>query len=75
MSAELEAVILDQMETIDKLVASLSAERANPYWESVYDNIRDAFEEFAMAELGTARPSHLDLEGRPELKRLWESVR
>lgn len=71
MSSDLEAIILDQMGVID----SLQAERAPGYYEGVYDRIFDAWEAFALAELGTARPSPVDLAGRPELAALWEAIR
>lgn len=45
------------------------------YWRGVYDEIRAAWDAWALVELGTSRPSPLDLTGRPELARLWESVR
>lgn len=45
------------------------------YWTGVYDRIRAAWDAWAFAELGTARPSHADLAGRPELAALWESVK
>lgn len=45
------------------------------YWEGVYDRIRAAWGRWALTELGTASPSPVDLEGRPELEALWESVR
>ena len=45
------------------------------YWSGVYDDIRSAWDAWAFAELGTASPTPLDLEGRPELAALWESVR
>lgn len=75
MSSELEAIIADQMAVIDDLNERLAKERHNPYWEGVYDDIREAFEKFAMVELRTARPGHLDLAGRPELERLWETIK
>ena len=71
MSADLEAIIMDQMEQID----ALQAERAPDYYQCVYDRIFDAWGAFALAELGTRTPSHADLVGRPELAALWEAVR
>ena len=47
----------------------------DPYWSGVYDEIRAAWDAWALVELGTSSPSPLDLTGRPELARLWESVR
>lgn len=45
------------------------------HWSGVYDEIRAAWDAWALVELGTSSPSPLDLTGRPELARLWESVR
>lgn len=45
------------------------------YWRGVYDEIRAAWDAWALAELGTSSPSPMDLTGRPELVRLWEAVR
>jgi hypothetical protein len=65
---DLEQIIADQMAQIEEL-------RADPYWQGVYDNIRAAWDKWALAELGTASPSPLDLQGRPELAALWEAVK
>lgn len=67
--AEQDATITELREEIDRL------DRDPDYWEGVYDRIRAAWDRWALAELGTASPSHADLEGRPELAALWESVR
>jgi hypothetical protein len=75
---DLEQIIADQMAQIEELqdrVASLEADEPDPYWQGVYDNIRAAWDKWALAELGTASPSPLDLQGRPELASLWEAVR
>lgn len=47
----------------------------DPYWSGVYDNIRAAWDKWALAELGTSSPSPMDLTGRPELAELWDAVR
>jgi len=76
MSDDLHAIIADQAETIDALRALLTErEQDDPYWSGVYDQIRSAWDAWAFAELGTASPTPLDLEGRPELLALWESVK
>lgn len=84
MSSDLEQIIADQMAQIEQLRndnAQLLEEltdlerRDDPYWTGVYDNIRAAWDKWALAELGTASPSPMDLEGRPELAELWEAVR
>ena len=77
MSDDLYAIIADQAETIDQLRAELTAaERDGPYdWEAVYDRIRSAWDAWALAELGTASPTPLDLEGRPELDALWQAIK
>lgn len=82
---DLEQIIADQMAQIEELqdqvaalksdVAYLESEEPDPYWQGVYDRIRAAWDKWALAELGTASPSHLDLQGRPELAALWEAVR
>lgn len=81
---DLEQIIADQMAQIEQLrdqVSSLEAEVtemdpvSDTYYEHVYDNIRAAWDKWALAELGTASPSPLDLAGRPELAELWDSVR
>ncbi len=69
-----EELIAEQDATITELRAEL-AERDDGYWEGVYDRIRAAWDAWAFAELGTSSPSVTDLEGRPELAALWESVR
>lgn len=43
--------------------------------DATITELRAAWDAWAFAELGTARPSHLDLAGRPELAALWEAVR
>lgn len=45
------------------------------YYARVYSDIRSARDAWAFAELGTASPTPLDLEGRPELAALWESIK
>lgn len=84
MTADLEQIIADQMAQIERLRADLASTEADlamaedtgdGYWETVYDNIRAAWDKWALAELGTASPSHLDLQGRPELAALYESIR
>lgn len=45
------------------------------YWSGVYDRIRAAWDRWALAELGTASPSPLDLTGRGELDALWQSIK
>jgi hypothetical protein len=57
----------------DELAAYRSA--TPDYWEGVYDRARDAWDAFALAELGTSTPSPVDLRGRPELAALWEALR
>lgn len=79
MSTDLEVIILDQMETITALQSkadhAIASGAQDLYYAGVYDRIFDAWEAFALAELGTARPSPVDLAGRPELAALWEAVR
>lgn len=84
MSSDLEQIIEHQMAQIEELRAELTQadadveaaeKRDDMYWTGVYDNIRAAWDKWALAELGTASPSPLDLEGRPELAALWEAVR
>jgi hypothetical protein len=85
MESDLEQIIADQMAQIEELqkqvaslesdVAYLEADDPDTYWQGVYDNIRAAWDKWALAELGTASPSPLDLQGRPELSELWEAVR
>lgn len=85
MSTDLEQIIADQMAQIEELtnknaqllgeIADLERREDSEYWEGVYDRIRAAWDKWALAELGTASPSPLDLEGRPELAELWDSVR
>lgn len=82
---DLEQIIADQMAQIEQLrteVAYLQSDKwesenpaPDPYWQGVYDNIRAAWDKWALAELGTVSPSPLDLRGRPELAELWDSVR
>lgn len=84
MTDDLEQIIADQMAQIEELqdqVSSLVAEVtemdpvSDTYYEHVYDNIRAAWDKWALAELGTVSPSPLDLQGRPELMALWEAVK
>ena len=73
-----EELIAEQDATITELRAELKAIKAREgeeYWSGVYDRIRAAWDAWALAELGTSSPSHLDLQGRPELAALWEAVR
>lgn len=73
-----EELIAEQDATITELraeIAELLADTPDPYWERVYNDIRAAWDAWAFAELGTARPSPVDLEGRPELAALYEAVR
>lgn len=69
-----EELIAEQDATITELRAQL-ADADPDYWERVYDRIRAAWDAWALTELGTASPSPIDLEGRPELAALWEAVR
>lgn len=85
MESDLEQIIADQMAQIEELtntnarllgeLEDLSGREDSEYWETVYDNIRAAWDKWALAELGTASPSPLDLQGRPELAELWEAVK
>lgn len=78
MGSDLEQIIADQMAQIEELcaeLAGLEGREDSEYWETVYNNIRAAWDKWALAELGTASPSPLDLQGRPELAALWEAVR
>jgi hypothetical protein len=84
MESDLEQIIADQMAQIEQLRADLASTEADlamaedtgdAYWQGVYDNIRAAWDKWALAELGTASPSPMDLQGRPELSGLWESIR
>lgn len=68
---DLHAIIADQSETIDQLRAQMAPD----YWQGVYDRIRAAWDAWALAELGTSTPSHLDLEGRRELDALWQAIK
>lgn len=68
--SDLEQIIADQMAQIEQL-----RNHDSEYWQGVYDNIRAAWDKWALTELGTTSPSPLDLEGRPELAELWEAVR
>jgi hypothetical protein len=82
---DLEQIIADQMAQIEELtnknaqllveIEDLSGREDSEYWEHTYNNIRAAWDKWALAELGTASPSPLDLQGRPELSELWEAVR
>lgn len=73
--SDLHAIIADQAETIDQLRAELTKAQHSCYWESVYSDIRAAWDAWALAELGTSTPSQLDLAGRSELQGLWEAVK
>jgi predicted phage gp36 major capsid-like protein len=84
MTDDLEQIIADQMAQIEELRADLAQadadlamaeDKVDTYYETVYNNIRAAWDKWALAELGTASPSPLDLQGRPELSELWEAVR
>jgi hypothetical protein len=78
MTDDLEQIIADQMAQIEQLLGELedlSGREDSEYWETVYNNIRAAWDKWALAELGTASPSPLDLQGRPELSELWETIR
>lgn len=80
-----EELIAEQDATITELRAEIEYLKSDkwgaenptpdPYWTGVYGRIRAAWDAWAFAELGTARPSHADLEGRPELAQLWETIR
>jgi hypothetical protein len=81
---DLEQIIADQMAQIEELRADKErletrlldmAPDGPDYYETVYNNIRAAWDKWALAELGTASPSPLDLQGRPELSELWEAVK
>lgn len=73
---ELEQIIADQMEEIARLRTALTeAEGKDCYYESVYDRIWEAWNAYALAELGTSQPSALDLAKRPELAALHEAIR
>jgi hypothetical protein len=52
-------------------IERLEAVRGDDYWQSVYDRILDAWQKFALAELGTP----MDLQNRPELAELYEAIR
>lgn len=81
MDDELLALLAEQADQIAKLTTRAAADREvgqsdiDSYWRGVYDEIRAAWDAWALVELGTSSPSPLDLTGRPELARLWESVR
>lgn len=70
-----EELIAEQDATITELRAEIERLEADPYWERVYDQIRAAWDAWALTELGTASPSPVDLEGRPELAALWDAVK
>lgn len=73
---ELEQIIADQIEEIDRLAKELKeATRKDSYYQGVYDRIWEAWNDFAQTELGTSSPSPLDLKTRPELARLYEAIR
>ena len=73
-----EELIAEQDATITELRAEIDKMRkgdgGGDYYEGVYDRIRAAWDAWALAELGTSSPSHLDLQGRPELQALWDSL-
>lgn len=73
----MEEIIAEQADLIAQLQDRLEEGQDGPgaYWESVYDSIRSAWDAWAFAELGTATPSELDLQGRPELAALYETIR
>lgn len=78
--SDLHAIIADQAETIDQLRATITRYESGEkepegYYAGVYDRIRSAWDAWAFAELGTASPTPLDLEGRPELAELYETIR
>lgn len=82
---DLHAIIADQAETIDLLRAEVEYLQSDkweaenpapdPYWQGVYDRIRAAWDAWALAELGTASPTPLDLTGKPELDALWQTIK
>lgn len=73
---ELEQIIADQMDEIDRLREALKkSEGRDVYYEDVYDRIWESWNAFALAEIGTSQPSHLDLQSRPELAKLYEAIR
>lgn len=76
--AEQDATITELRSLVSSLQDEVDAHErtaSDLYYEGVYDRIRAAWDAWALAELGTSSPSHLDLQGRPELAELWESVR
>ncbi len=76
--AEQDATITELRAELADLISDLDRAEQSPseqYWEGVYDSIRAAWDAWAFAELGTASPSHADLEGRPELAALWDAVK
>ena len=82
--SDLEQIIADQMAQIEQLRSDKERLETRlldmtpdglDYYETVYDNIRAAWDKWAFAELGTASPSPMDLQGRPELSELWEAVK
>lgn len=73
--AEQDATITELRALVRKHELGIAEETADPYWSGVYDRIRAAWDAWAFAELGTSTPTHLDLEGRPELAALYEAVR
>lgn len=87
MTDDLHAIIADQAETIDQLkgeldrsldkVQDLEDAQGEPegYYQTTYDRIRSAWDAWAFAELGTASPTPLDLEGRRELDALWRAIK
>lgn len=70
--AERDRIAADTRAAADREVGQSDIDS---YWRGVYDEIRAAWDAWALVELGTSSPSHLDLTGRPELARLWEAVR
>lgn len=83
MDDELLALLAEQADQIAKLTSERdelelkvpTGGEGPDYWSGVYDEIRAAWDAWALVELGTSSPSPLDLTGRPELARLWEAVR
>ena len=58
-----------------ELATKGEAPERDDYWSGVYDRVFDAWNAFALAELGTMSPSRLDLAGRPELLALYDAVK
>ena len=79
MDDEIALLLAEQADQIAKLTSERDAAReaaeGDTYWSGVYDNIRAAWDKWALVELGTSSPSPVDLTGRPELAELWDAVR